>query len=196
MRQPLAVSVSRRLDSGTLPVGAITPLTLPSEKQDRCRRAPGRGGDVGLLPFVVETVIQRAVDDGVEPVFVPAQIGGVGDVAIHARRAGSRVKDACGPPRSRQGSRQARSPSAHATPDRWSCRRGRSRPKTRPALRVPSIGAAPDGRPRGRALEGGLAAVELVEGFGTRAEGRRSARACLRGSAAVVTRRRRRASRR
>jgi len=33
IRQPVAVSVSRMLDSGTAPMGAITPLMLPSEKQ-------------------------------------------------------------------------------------------------------------------------------------------------------------------
>ena len=42
MRQPFAVSVSRMLDSGTDPIGATMPLTLPSEKQYRCQRAPGR----------------------------------------------------------------------------------------------------------------------------------------------------------
>ena len=30
-------------------------------------------------PFFVETVIQRAVDDGVEAAVIPAEIGGVGD---------------------------------------------------------------------------------------------------------------------
>ena len=42
MRQPFAVNVSRMLASGTDPIGATRPLTLSSEKQYRCHRAPGR----------------------------------------------------------------------------------------------------------------------------------------------------------
>jgi len=43
----------------------------------RTRRAV-QGGDLGLLAFLIEAVIERTVDDGVEASVVSGQFGGVG----------------------------------------------------------------------------------------------------------------------
>ena len=60
------------LDSGIAPIGATTPLMLPSEKQARCRKRAGPQGRRGKDPrcrraaVLVEAVVQGAVDDRVE----------------------------------------------------------------------------------------------------------------------------------
>jgi hypothetical protein len=102
MRQPFAVKVSRRLDSGHVTHGRDDSVDVAVGETEqvqagpRPRRAVQRG-DVRLLAFLVEAVVQRAVDDGVEAPFVPAEGGGVGDVEIHCdvrgRSATARLLD-------------------------------------------------------------------------------------------------------
>ena len=46
---------------------------------------------VGLTANVVEAVIQRAVDHGVEPAVVTGEIGGISQKAVAARTAGAQL---------------------------------------------------------------------------------------------------------